>query len=184
MRRFILGLVLLTSACGSDGGSSSSTTFSSSVPATAKLSDLSSTQLSTLCNELKSYAQSSSVYADALEGGCRLAGILAGAFSSPKTDSELQQACMPVYNQCKSAPPGQGSSQLACTAPPSGCQATVGDLTTCLNDSFAAESHVLSSIPSCSQVTLSYLKMDGGSSVDTTPASCQSFATKCPGSSQ
>ena len=182
-----LAMILLmgsVSCSSNDGGSTGSGTFTTSVSSTATLSSLTSAQQTQLCNDLKSFAASSTEYADAVEVGCRLAGIVVGALSNPTSDGALQQACMPVYTNCKATPPDQSTvSNVACTAPPATCQATVAELTACLNDTFSELHGLLSSVPSCSQVTLAYLKGDAGIS-SVTSASCTAFKSKCPGSTQ
>jgi hypothetical protein len=180
----VITLALILSACGSDGGSGSAT-FTTSVPSATPLNMLSSSQLQTLCNDLKSFAMSSSVYADAKDAGCRLAGMIAAALSGKTTDSDLQAACTTAYNQCKSAPVDSGTmtdTGLACTAAPPTCTATVGEVTTCLNDEFSQLGQLLKSIPSCSQLTKAYLNGDAGivGGSNEAPASCKSLEAKCP----
>ena len=169
-------------ACG-NGGSSGSATFSTSVSGSAKLSELSSTQLTQLCNDLQAFTETSPVYADAVEAGCRLAATFAAELGNPQSDGALQQACMTAYNSCKSDSGKVGSvstQDLACNAQPTTCTATVAEMTACLNDYFAELDKVFKGLPTCSQLTRAGLADGGPSFTIAEPASCQTLDTKCP----
>jgi hypothetical protein len=183
-----LGLAFIISAgiaCGSSSkGSNGGGTFTTSVPASTKLTDLTPGQATQLCNDLGTYEQTT-----ALSASCKLAGLLQAelllVFSdSPPPDAELQQACAQGYNACLNPDGGATTSTSTCTASdlmgqPSTCQATVADLQTCITDINAT----YAALPSCSSLTAasvaSWSQADGGTGSSSEPASCAKFDATC-----
>jgi hypothetical protein len=178
-----LALTLALAACTSNGTGAS--TFSTSVTASTQLGMLQSAQQQQLCADLKAFTSSSSVYADALDAGCRIAGIVVAGLSNAQTDGDLQAACTQAYNACKDDA-GKSSSlgtetAAACEALTSSCTATVAQLTTCLNDMFGALHMALASVPSCGSITRASLADGGGLKLDfDVPESCKALADACP----
>jgi len=158
-----------TGGTNGTGGGSGNGTFSTSVPSTTKLNNLSSGQATQLCSDFTSYATSTLT-----PDFCRESGLLGALLGGGTTDAQLQAACTAAYNNCLASDGGATTTMcdptmLASNSGSSTCTATVGDLTSCLNDSTAP----LRALPTCSTLTaasLAALSMDGGSS--TTPASC------------
>jgi hypothetical protein len=141
-----------------------------------------------LCNDVNTYEQGTL-------GGvlCKELGIEAAvflqAFQSDATDAELQMACQDANNSCLH-PDGGATTGGGCTAStftnePSTCQATVGDVQTCLNDQTVAYQQASAAIPSCGALTaasvasLTSSAADGGATTIAEPASCAKFNSTC-----
>jgi hypothetical protein len=154
---------------GGKGGGSGNGTFTTSVPGGTPLTGLSGTQQTQLCNDFRSYAETT--LAPDL---CKVEGLLLAALSGGTTDAALQAACASGYQSCLAA---DGGVTVTCnpSAAPSTCTATVGDLTACLNASSASTQQ----FPSCSTLTAATLATffaDGGSSSSSPPpAVCAPF---------
>jgi hypothetical protein len=193
MTRPALLAAMLLAACSSggssspDGGSSSTGPFDTTISSSLRLSELSSSQQQTLCEEFQAFATSTS-WDDVIEGGCRLGGIIAATFSNPQDDAALQAACMTTYEQCKSVVNDPSTTADVDCTPDSGpwtCSATVGEVITCLNDTVTELANILLSIPMCSEVTLADVQGDAGISFDLqSPPSCQALQAKCPASAK
>jgi hypothetical protein len=185
MTKATLAIVIgaLVAACGSSTGSSSDGMFTTSVTATAKLSDLTNAQQNQLCSDLHTF-NASTVYKNAIEGGCRLAGIIIASISNPQSDAAAQKACMDAYNSCKADPLATNllsATNFACYSSSTGCKATVGEFAACLNDVYAALSTDLAALPVCSMITRGGLTGDAGFPVSLAQsASCTTFVTNCP----
>jgi hypothetical protein len=151
---------------GSGGGGG---TFTTSVPASTPLTGLSGPQATQLCNDFRTYSETT--LAPAL---CKINGALFAALSGGSTDAQVQADCTTEYQSCLTA---DGGRTVTCdlSATPSTCTATVGDFTTCLNVSFTWAQQ----FPSCSTLTaamLASLLADGGSSPSgALPAVCTQF---------
>ncbi len=183
MTKTILAILALAAACGSSSTSSSEGTFSTSVAATALLGDLSSAQETQLCNDLHVFS-ATTVYKNAVEGGCRLSGIIIAGLSHAQSDSDAEAACMNAYDSCKTDPASTNAlseTNFACYGVSTSCKATVGQFAACLNDSFAALSQELAVLPTCSNLTRAGLAGDAGFPVTLPqPSSCATFVTNCP----
>jgi hypothetical protein len=149
--------------------------FTTSVGSGTKLSGLSSSQATQLCNDFNSYLHKTL----ASDYGCKLAGLFGAAFAkdSANSDADLQGACTTAYNSCLTTDGGVPTSD--CTTAnlmsnSAACAATVGNLTTCLDDQGAEYNQ----LPSCSQLTIAGLAAilgDAGSPAG--PASCTIFSS-------
>jgi hypothetical protein len=147
------------------GGSSGTGTFSTSVPAGAKLSNLTSGQATQLCNDVNNFAQKT-VSPDE----CKAQALLAVELAGGGTEAQLQATCAASYDSCLTADGGAsygGTCDPTTVTSGASCTATVGDLTACAN----AQVGLLSALPSCSDLTsaslassLALLAADGGAS--------------------
>ncbi len=196
MRITLLGLATAALVgCGGGGGG----TFTTSVPAGAKLTSLTSAQATQLCTDLTNYEM-----ATLAPDLCKVLGLTAAETAAATatalkgaapTDASLQAACTQASNSCLSGDGGpNGSFSSSCSSnsfasEPSTCPATVGDLQTCATDETAAFNQVYGSLPSCSSLTAASLasayarfSTDGGSG-PSEPASCSKFDAQCKGMS-
>jgi hypothetical protein len=175
-----------SSGGGKGGGSGNSGgTFTASVPGGTPLTGLSGPQGTQLCNDFRTYAETTLA-----PGLCRVEGLLLAELSGATTDATVQAACASGYQSCLTSDAGV---TVTCnlSATPSTCTATVGDFTACLN----AQSAAIQQFPSCSTLTAAMLASffaDGGSSSSAPPpAVCAPFqkggpcasAVMMPGSS-
>lgn len=163
----------------STGGSDSSGSggFSTDLPGSKPLSDLTPDEVEQLCDDLDAYYANGSVTADLQELSCRLAGLLGAAFSGAETDEAAQTACQMAYDSCQAEP---GESTWECEAPSADCTATIDELTACTNDSAESLRDATQQFPACSELTLDDLSASPGEE-GTGPASCTTLQTKCPG---
>src|SRR5580698_2592124 len=176
---------------GSTGtGGSGAGTFSTSVPGSTKLTDLTTTQVMQICGDIATYVDDK-VVPTLCGHNAQIAG-LEGAelllLQNPSaTNTELQAACIQTVatTDAGSCGPVDGGTQ-ACnvTSEPAGCTATVADLTTCANDDFSALSSYYDSLPSCASLTsatvTAFFALDGG--LDTgppVPTACSAFNATC-----
>ena len=155
-----------TGGTNGTGGGSGTGTFSTSVPSGTKLSNISSTQATQLCNDFNTYATNTlNPYF------CREIGIFGAAFGGGTTDAEVQAACTAAYNSCLTGNTTTmcDPTMLASNNGSATCTATVGDLTSCLNDSTGP----LKALPTCSSLTVAGLAaMSADAGTSTSPASC------------
>lgn len=164
--------------CGSSSSSGSSQ-FSSGLPGTTVLGQMSDAQSQSLCSQLSSFEKSPAVATNGKELGCRFIGILAAGMLGSTSDAQAQSTCKAAYDPCIK---GNATQTSTCTKPSATCTATVAELETCINDSVASLQTLLNEIPTCSTLTVADLSSDGGTvSTSTQPASCTALSQKCPG---
>jgi hypothetical protein len=177
-----LVISLVVSPIAGCGGSSSGGV--TSVPGTKTLKDLTPAELATLCSDSANYFRTH------VTSTCKLAGFtvaaLAAGFNPTITDAQLQALCNQGVASCNSGGGADaGSSSQTCDPPPATCTATVSEYSACLTDDAAAINSAFGSIPSCSSLTRASLtasSADAGTGpTATTPASCTTLETKCPG---
>ena len=164
--------------------------FTTSVPSGTKLTALTSAQGVQFCSDLQNYVDS-----NVFPALCRASASLAGPeaayldlLQNPSASTpELQAVCAGEVvdaGSCSDLSADGGTGTCSISQVPSSCQATVGDYTTCVNDSTAADLQLYASIPSCSTLTaaslMAYFAADGGSSANPAePASCSRFDSTC-----
>jgi hypothetical protein len=185
-----LGCLLVITGLAGCGGGSSSGTFTTSVPSSTKLTDLTPAQSTQLCNDLITFDEKS-IDTDL----CKLEGLGAAqaveyAGTPAPTNAQLQAACTQAYNECLSIDGGvatPGSCDSTTLNVPSTCTATVGDLQTCAGDQQAVVKQFYGALPSCSSLTtanlttaLASINSDAGL---TDPTSCSKFDATCGTSS-
>jgi hypothetical protein len=185
-----LGCLLVVAGLAGCGGGGSSGTFTTSVPSSTKLTDLTPSQSTQLCNDLITFDEKS-VDTEI----CKIAGLLAaeavGATgTTAPTNAQLQTACTQAYNECLSTDGGvatPGSCDSSTLNVSSTCTATVGDLQTCAGDEQAVVKQFYGALPSCSSLTtanlstaLASINSDAGL-MD--PVSCSKFDSTCDTSS-
>jgi hypothetical protein len=173
-------------------GGTSGGTFTTSVPASTKLNAITSAQATQLCADLSTYVQTALIVPE-----CKLLAVEFASFGvtagGTTTDADLQAACAQVYDGCLHPDGGTSTSTSTCDptslqSEPSTCPATVGDFTTCLDDTSAGYQQAAAATPDCDKLTSASLAAflaslpDGGSPV-TEPASCTKFDAACPGMS-
>jgi hypothetical protein len=167
------------SGSGNSGGSNSGPgggDFSTSVPGSKPLGDLTPAEVEQLCDDLDAYYSSSGVVSDLEEFSCRLGGLLGAAFAGAETDEAAQAACQSAYDSCM-AEPGETTSE--CSAPSDTCTATVAELAACTNDTREFFRDATQEIPPCNELTLDDLA-EGPGSESMAPQSCTTFEMKCP----
>jgi hypothetical protein len=179
-----LAFFWMAAAAGCGGGSGP--TFMTSVPAGTKLTALTAAQQTQLCNDLESFTQQALTATLCKTAGVGAAEDILVLQGQSATDADLRTACTQAYDSCVS-PDGGGTTTLTCNvgSEPSTCQATVGDLQTCLNDESSALQHLSASVPSCSSLTVASLQAflssssSGSSGNSMEPASCSKFDSTC-----
>jgi hypothetical protein len=158
-------------------------TFSTTVPGSSRIDQLSTGAYQTFCTDVIQYQQRTCLLANGNELTCRLAGLFAAVFASTatSTDADMQALCKPAYDSCiaqtSSAPP-------ACQTQ-TGCTATVDQLVSCLKDLAPATQQSLPVFPTCAQLTASFVhgfgSDDAGApSGPARPASCIVIDQLCP----
>ncbi len=171
-----------TSSAGSTGSAGSSSTggssagdFSTSVPGSTPLGNLSDSQTTALCSDLEAYTAKSNL----LKVSCGLDGLLAAQTATDTSDAGLQAACKGAYDSCNA----DSTATTTCDKPSAACTATVAELTACLNDT--AQEFDSISVPECSTLTSATLSLAfaglAGLSTDQT-AACKTYDAKCPDS--
>ncbi len=182
----VLALVWLAASAGCGGGGSGGAGFMTSVPAGTKLTALTPSQQTQLCNDVQTYFQRTLAGSLCKTDGVLAAGELLYLQSPAPTDAQLRTACTQAYDSCLS-PDGGITMSSSCNvgSEPATCQATVGDVQTCLNDTSAAYQRSSAALPSCDSLTAASLQAflatassDGGSS-STEPLSCSKFDSTC-----
>jgi len=157
--------------------------FSTSVPGSTPLKDLTPDQLMQLCSDAQKYSDAviGPVTSDLL---CKVQALAAAA--QEMTDAEAQSACKGGLAACTpdvTSDPGMCNGATAET-----CTATVADLALCANDTQAAITTFVATIPSCDAITpekaqaalAAFAAGEGGGFME--PASCTKYDTECPGS--
>lgn len=168
------------------GGTSGGGTFTTSVPSGTKLTALTPAQGMQLCNDLNTYFQGTLSSVLCKEAGVE-AAVFLQAFNSASTDAQLQMACQQSYDDCLHPDGGATTSTDNCnpSSEPATCQATVGDLKTCVDDQATAYQQLSASLPSCSSLTAakvaSFLSSgaDAGTTAGNDPPSCTKFDSTC-----
>lgn len=181
---------------GSGGTTGSGGAFTTSVPSGTKLTGLTSSQRTQLCNDIESYIDHS--FGPAIcnaAAASTINGLEAAYFdlleNATATDAQLRA-------DCTAADADAGASASTCATEfldggvqtcnissiPSTCQATVGDYAKCLNDTSTSGVQFYAGFPSCSTLTAASVSAlfaaDGGISEGTPePASCSMFDSTC-----
>ncbi|MES1165419.1 MAG: hypothetical protein ABUR63_06675, partial [Verrucomicrobiota bacterium] len=135
-------------------------------------------------NDVKAYEQGSLVVTLCKEEAFSAALFLSAFSSPPPSDADLQAACAAAYTSCLNPDGGTTTSSNCTSNEPATCQATVGDLKTCLQDSNTAYQSATASIPSCSSLTAASLAAAAANGGDAgagpaEPASCSKFDSTC-----
>jgi hypothetical protein len=203
----LVASIAWTSGCG--GGSSSSPSGAGSCSggslSTVPLNQLTAAQTTTVCDDVQACSSSltASIVGPLVEVLCRTTGAAVAQTSGAQTDDQLRQACQQIYDACiqdadggaaQSADAGAASAArcgASLSVGAAGCNQTVGQLVTCVNDSTAATVNALNAslqaIPACSALTLANAgaAVDAGSvlttNVTSMVASCQALGATCPG---
>lgn len=180
-------------ACG-NSDSSSGGGYSSGLPGSEGLKDLSPSDAASFCKSANAYLASNPSLGDLT---CNTRGLVA-AFTASFTnssaaDADVQKACSDAVTQCKTAPPpaadagtGTGTGTgMTCGTPTAMCTTTVAQMEACINDESAALSSAAAAIPSCGSLTAMSLRglLDGGmfsAGAPMEPASCQTAYANCP----
>lgn len=179
--------MFLSAACGGGAKATGGMPFTTSIPASTKVTTLTPSQISQLCSDLTTYIEKT------LPTTCEGTGVLTAILlyrssSPPPSDAELQNACASAYNDClrpDAGPTGGftcGSSTFS--ALPSTCQATVADVQGCLNDRAALYQSMVAAFPSCNSLTVAAISTSGPGSVDASgnapePPSCATLNATC-----
>jgi len=136
---------------------------------------LSTSQQQQLCDEAASFAE----MLFRSPGFCHAMGVSAAvsdAASDPNmTDADIQNECNTLSQFCQVAL-NYGTSSSTCD--PSTCAVTVGQLTTCMNDTGTAFHAYAGSLPACGSLTRAVAASLG---TGPSPASCAIVSQQCPG---
>lgn len=157
------------------GGGGGEGAFTTSVSSDTKLSALSTSQAAQLCNDFNAYVQTTL----ASKYGCKLGGLVSAlsARDSATSDADLQGACTRAYDSCLTrdgSVPTSDCTTANLLSNSAACTATVGTLTTCLDDQGAEDSR----LPSCSELTLDSLaELLGDAGTLSGPPSCTIFSS-------
>jgi len=179
---FSLALASACSSSSSGGGSS----FNAGLPASESLGSLSDSDAQKLCDAVRSFSSSNSSVSSQV---CVFAGLVAAgvqaSLNASASDADLRKACSDAESACQKQPARHVDAGAAtCSKPDASCTATVGELQTCINDENAAFQNAASSLPTCGSLTRAQLLSEAGpvstAPQASTPASCQTFAQKCP----
>jgi hypothetical protein len=170
-------IMAIAAGCSSSGGGGA--TFSTSVPSSSQANTLTPAQTTQLCNDLNSFANKELKSLNF----CQVVGVLQAASDamsdSTLTDSDLQTECSQFVTLCNALfnTPDAGTTTSSCD--PSMCTATVGQLTTCLNDQAVAAQKYSQMLPSCSMATRARLATVNPDAGPMDPASCTSLPAGC-----
>lgn len=169
-----LGLALAASACGDGGGGG----FSSGVDSSKPLNKLSASESEKICKAGQEWVKTS-LEPKLKEFGCKLDSAFASALSPD--DASARAACKMAFDMCLKAPPSMDMQMSACSAAPSTCTATVGEVEACINEYPAAFDELNKAFPSCDMLTkASTTSAPKLTSLDQSPA-CKALQMKCPG---
>jgi hypothetical protein len=176
-------VAMLGAGCGGGGGSGP--TFSTSVPSGSAVNTLTPAQLTQLCNDIASFTSKELSSTSICQAATARVVAQQAAQNPGLSDAELQVACanemslvcILVVDAGVPGSPDGGASSCASGA---NCTATVGQISTCLNDQSAAIARYESMFPTCSAVTharLAAIDLDAGIAQ---PASCIALQSSCP----
>jgi hypothetical protein len=154
------------------------------VSGSAPVSGLNTSQQAQLCSDIQHFAQSV-VSADVCKAEAFLAAALVEVGNSAATNADLQSACNAAYSDCvnAAADAGAGMCDLGGLAT---CNATVAQVSACLNDLGAQDDRAVAQFPSCSSVTAQSITNFSSTTTTTDagatlPASCVTLDNICPG---
>jgi hypothetical protein len=177
--RALIGLTLLAVAGCHDGGSGTGGggTFSTTVPASSQIQNLTPAQANQICSDLTDYLNQQLDSQSFCQPAAVIGTAAAAAQDSTLTDAQLQQVCQQAATQaCPSADGGTASC-----GSPAGCSATVEQIGACANDYAAYLKQFEAMFPTCSMITRAKLaSVNPDASPDMEPASCKPLDTSCP----
>ncbi len=177
-----------TGSGGTTGTGGATGAFTTSVSSGTRLTALSGTQATQLCNDVDNYIDSAVV--PVLCGAIRdllgpKAAYNALVANPSSTDADVRAACVAELAEAGSCSNVDASVQNSCDASsfvtvPATCTATVGDYATCIDAINPAYSQYGAAVPSCSTLTVASLKAyfaaDGGGTLGPAdPAPCAIF---------
>ena len=187
----IAGYVAGIGGCGDDSGDGTAAPgqVATGLPPGQSLGTLTQADAEQLCQASSRAAQELMASAEYHSGSCKLAGVMmagmGAAFADPPPpDSELQQTCKTMYDQCMSAQPQSTESSGTCTPPPATCTATVAEYEACMEASLRAMKDVYAALPGCEEITAASLQTSTSTETSMTasqPPECQAFSSKCSG---
>jgi hypothetical protein len=168
-----LALVAIGATCGGDGGG-----FSSGIDKGANLGSLSEGDAQKLCSALGDWMKNE--FAPKLkEGTCRLSAALAAGLGGSKDPAAQKAACKTAYDACLQKPASDEINTASCSKPPSTCQATVGEMESCINEIAPLMEQYFGKFPTCDQLGSGTVTLPSGQ--PQTPMSCTTFQNKCKG---
>ena len=152
--------------CGGGAG-----TFSSGLPETTAVADLTAPQFQTLCTGARGDT-------DGLDGYCKVLGILAAsAQSTAAPDATLASACQTEYASCATITPQLSPSSCSAVTTSAACKMVhVDEVEACLNETTAIGDAYGPLVPGCSGLTRSALTAVDPSILITAP-SCQALGS-------
>jgi hypothetical protein len=181
---------------GGGGTTGAGGAFTTSVPSGTKLTGLTSSQQTQLCNDIENFIDHS--FGPALcnaAAASSVNGLEAAYFdlleNTTATDAQLRADCTAAdadagagARTCASEFLDGGVQTCNVSSIPSTCQATVGDYTKCLNDTSTSSVQYYAGFPSCSTLTAAsvsaFFAADGGITEGAPePASCTMFDSTC-----
>jgi hypothetical protein len=174
------GLVTL----GLAGASCSSDTYSfpTSVQGSSVLAALSNSDRIQLCADTNNYTDKQVARHQVQDLDCRYGGLVAA--SAPTVgEGDVQSSCTQAFDACIVLQVIPSLPGTVCAPPTATCSATVTEYGACLADYFQWAVHRLAALPVCSTLTRAKLDALASAPVPQMPASCGTFAAKCPDSS-
>jgi hypothetical protein len=176
LRRVLIAAgALFAAACGGGGATSG---FNPGVAGDKPINALTSAEHQTICDNVDTAFMSAAF----VDEGCRAQAIgLVAEFDDSATDAQLPSACASAYAACEKQKTGAdaGASET-CTPPATTCEATVDQLTACINEFLTAVRAL--DLPACSELTRAKLEaIEAAPSIDLMAGpACQAYATACP----
>ncbi len=172
----VLVSAVVATACGSSG-------VSSGVDPNKSASEVTDDEAKKVCEAAQSYSESKIT----VDLGCRLAGVTTAAVANALSGGELsvedlRAACDEGVELCKDEREDDGDDDSTCdsaTARPAACDATVGEIETCLTAQVDAFAESLGSIPSCADLTAEDFAELGEAETPETPSECSSLPVAC-----
>lgn len=172
----LLALLGMLQACGDDGGggSTSAPRIATGIDPGTPVGDLSDAQAQRLCDEVANAALDVLTHPRILGGFCTLEGILFALLAAP---AEREQVCTEFVESC-SNPAGFPDIAVVganCGQPSATCDATVGEIETCVNAALAALEVFYLDI-SCSGLA----QIQIAPVLPLPPTNCQAVQARCP----
>lgn len=192
-----LSVTALTSACnsGSDGGGSSES-LNSGVQKSKSVQDVTNEEAEAVCEAFASYYESKLDSRSFQLSICRWAAVYATASAADGgTNLDLNDLCDLAYDACVDCLDNPGTEgcedfptfdfQLdeSCTdsEPPQDCDATVGEVETCLKAEVDSIVGVFNGAPSCGSLTQTDLdEASAGLEEPDLPGACTALEDTCP----
>ena len=156
--------------CGEDNPS-----FSSGLPGTTTVADLTAGQFQTLCQKVRGDT-------DGLQEGCKVYAVeIAAAAPSTTSDADLKTLCQTTFDSCWPAPTTGPSSPATCSAVAASakCIPAVAEVEACVNEQSWFAKQNASRVPSCDALSRAAIDAITSDQIQSPPA-CWYVNQACP----